>query len=101
MKVNTKFFKAVTNYGVDGEFYGLYVCHKDTPIPTAKQLVEQNNLNPCCENDEIVEISMEEFLELHHQLLTKIIDSAEDMMEWSPNYGNVSTWEWWDGIEED
>lgn len=100
MAVNTKFFKAVTNKGLDGEFYGLYICHKDTPIPTAKQLVKQNNLNPCCENDEIIEISMKEFLELHNQLLTKIIDNA-DMLEWSLNYGNAYTWEWWNGIEED
>lgn len=95
----TKFFKMVDS----GEpFYQLFVCNIDTPIPTAKDIVERNSMNPCCENDEVVEITKEEFLELHTKLLVDIIDSANDAIEWAPNTGALKTWEYWyadDGSE--
>ena len=59
---NTKFFKTVEFEGTEEEFYSLFVCHKDTPIPTAEEIVKRNGLNECCKNDKVVEITREEFL---------------------------------------
>ena len=94
--MNTKFFKTIDETG----FYSLYACHADTPIPTMKEIVERNELNPFCETDKVVEISMEEFLRLHNETLANIADSANDMMEWSPNGGSIASWEWWFSAEE-
>ena len=94
--MNTKFFKTI-----DGtDFYSLYVCHVDTPIPTMKEIVERNHLSPFCEEDTVVEISMEEFLQLHNEILANIADRANDMMEYSPNGGSLTSWEWWFSAEE-
>lgn len=82
------------------EFYSLYACDKNTPIPTAAEIVERNHLSPHCANDEVVEISMEEFLRLHNETLAEIADSASDMVEWSPNAGSIYSWEWWYSAEE-
>ena len=43
---------------------------------------------------------MEEFLHLHNLLLAEIADSANDMIEWSPNAGSICSWEWWYSAEE-
>lgn len=94
--MNTKFFKTVDEAG----FYSLYVCHTDTPIPTMNEIVERDSLNPFCEDDTVVEISMEEFLRLHNEILAEIADSANDMMEWAPNGGSINSWEWWFSAEE-
>ena len=94
--MNTKFFKTVKETG----FYSLYVCHANTPIPTMKEIVERDYLNPFCEEDTVVEISMEEFLQLHNDILAEIADSADDMVEWSPNGGTIKSWEWWFSAEE-
>lgn len=99
-KANTKFFKVVTKDGANDEYYSLYVCHKDTPIPTAEEIVKRNQLNPYCKDDEVVEISMETFFALHAKLLATLADSAEDMIEWSPNLGDLCTWEYWENEEE-
>jgi hypothetical protein len=93
---NTKFFRVD-----DGTYLPcLYVCHKDTPIPTAKEITERNNLAPHTAHDIVTEISMEDFLHLHNLLLTEIADSANDMIEWSPNAGAICSWEWWYSAEE-
>ena len=94
--MNTKFFKAIDGTGL----YSLYVCHADTPIPTIKEIVERDHLSPFCENDTVVEISMEEFLLLHNETLANIADSANDMVEWAPNGGSINSWEWWFSAEE-
>ena len=99
LKQNTKFFKMVEFDGTDNESYALYVCHKDTPIPTATEIVERDHLNPFCKNDKVVEITMAEFLTLHTNLLANLADSAEDMIEWSPNFGQLKTWEFWESEE--
>ena len=83
----------------DETCYSLYVCHKDTPIPTAEEIVEKDNLNPFCKDDKIVEITMAEFLTLQTNLLASLADSAQDMIEWSPNLGQLTTWEFWDSEE--
>ena len=94
--MNTKFFKAIDGTGL----YSLYVCHADTPIPTMKEIIERDPLSPFCENDTVVEISMEEFLLLHNETLANIADSANDMVEWAPNGGSINSWEWWFSTEE-
>ena len=94
--MNTKFFKTIDATG----FYSLYACHADTPIPTMKEIVDRDHLSPFCEEDAVVEISMEDFLRLHNELLADIADSANDMVEWSPNGGAIKSWEWWFSAEE-
>lgn len=89
----TKFFKMVDSG--DPNFCQLFVCHIDTPIPTAKDIVERNELSSFCEDDEVVEITMQEFLELHTALLSDILGNAEDVIEWAPNVGGLTTWEYW------
>ena len=98
LKQNTKFFKMV-EFGND-DFYTLFVCHKDTPIPTAEEIIKRNSLNPFCKDDEVIEITMEEFLTLQTNLLASLADSAEDMIEWSPNLGHLKTWEFWENEED-
>lgn len=88
----TKFFK-ITD---EQNFYTLYVCDATTPIPTMKEIVEREKLSPFCESDTVKEITREEFLYLHNELLTELSDSANDMIEWSPNIGTCTTWKWWD-----
>jgi hypothetical protein len=101
LEQNTKFFKMVEFDGTDNEFYSLFVCHKDTPIPTAEEVVERNHLNPFCKDDKVVEITMAEFLTLHANLLARLADSAEDMMEWAPNFvSGLCTWEFWENEED-
>lgn len=95
--MNTKFFKTVDE---DLGFYSLYACHVDTPIPTMKEIIARNRLHPDCENERVVEISKEEFLRLHNELLADIIDSANDMIEWAPNNKSICSWEWWHSAEE-
>ena len=97
LEQNTKFFKMVDAY--DETCYSLYVCHKDTPIPTAEEIVEKDNLNPFCKDDKVIEITMAEFLTLQTNLLAGLADSAQDMIEWSPNLGQLTTWEFWDSEE--
>lgn len=94
--MTTKFFKTIDTT----DFYSLYVCHIDTPIPTMNEIIERNRLSPFCEDDKVIEISMEEFLRLHNEILVDIADSANDMMEWAPNGGNIKSWEWWFSAEE-
>ena len=97
LEQNTKFFKMVDTY--DETSYYLFVCHKDTPIPTAEEIVERNHLNPFCKDDKVIEITMAEFLTLQTNLLASLADSAQDMIEWSPNLGQLTTWEFWDSEE--
>ena len=94
--MNTKFFKTIDATG----FYSLYACHADTPIPTMKEIVDRDHLSPFCEEDAVVEISMEEFLRLHNELLADIADSANDLVEWSPIGGAIKSWEGWFSAEE-
>lgn len=94
--MTTKFFKAID----EQNFYTLYVCDVNTPIPTMKEILERQNFSPYCENDTVKEITKEEFLYLHNELLTELSDSANDMIEWAPNGGNLTTWEWWYSKEE-
>lgn len=96
LEQNTKFFKMVEFDGTDSEFYALFVCHKDTPIPTPEEIIKRNNLLPSCVDDKVVEITMAEFLTLQTNLLASLADSAEDMKEWSPNLGQLKTWEFWE-----
>jgi hypothetical protein len=99
MEQNTKFFVMVDAY--EEGSYDLFVCHKDTPIPTAKEIVKRNSLHPCCEEFEVKEITMAEFLTLHNELLASLADSANDMAEWSPNYGRIHSWEFWEEESEE
>lgn len=99
LKQNTKFFKMVEFEGTEEESYVLFVCHKDTPIPTAEEIVKRNDLIPCCIDDKVIEITMAEFLTLQTNLLASLADSAEDMIEWSPNLGQLKTWEFWENEE--
>lgn len=90
--MNTKFFKVAES----DEYYSLYVCHKDTPIPTIKDIKKRNPLVPYSKDTKVIEISMETFLALHAQLLESLADSAEDMAEWAPNTRNgLRTWTYW------
>ena len=100
LEQNTKFFKMVKCDGAGDEYYSLFVCHKDTPIPTAEEIVERNHLNPFCKDDKVIEITMAEFLTLHTNLLASLADSAEDMIEWSPNLGQLKIWEFWENEED-
>lgn len=94
--MTTKFFKTTD----EQDFYTLYVCDIETPIPTMEEIVERRKLSPYCKTDTVEEITREEFLKLHNELLTELSDSANDMIEWAPNYGTLTTWEWWDLAEE-
>lgn len=94
--MTTKFFKTIDEQG----FYTLYVCDATTPIPTMKEIVERNKLSPYCENDMVEEITREEFLFLHDALLTELSDSADDMIQWAPNTGILTTWGWWDSEKD-
>jgi hypothetical protein len=101
LEQNTKFFKMVEFDGTDNEHYSLFVCHKDTPIPTAKEIVKRKVLSPFCKDDKVIEITMAEFLTLQTNLLASLADSAEDMMEWAPNFTNgLCTWEFWENEED-
>jgi hypothetical protein len=42
---------------------------------------------------------MAEFLTLQTNLLASLADSAQDMIEWSPNLGQLKTWEFWENEE--
>lgn len=94
--MTTKFFKTIDEQG----FYALYVCDATTPIPTMKEIVERNKLSPFCESDTVKEITREEFLYLHNALLSELSNSANDMIEWAPNSGILTTWEWWDSKKD-
>lgn len=97
IKMTTKFFKTSD----EENFYSLYVCDVTTPIPTMKEIVRRLSLSPYCENNTVKEITREEFLYLHNELLTELSDSANDMVEWAPNSGFwLHTWEWWYSEEE-
>ena len=96
-KFMTKFFKLVDEAE---DFPSLYVCRKSTPIPTIEEIIQRNHLSPYCADNKVVEISMEEFLEEHHKLLAYLSDSANDMVEWSPNVGRLKTWEYWESEDE-
>ena len=98
LEQNTKFFKMVDS--CDETCYSLYVCHKDTPIPTAEEIVERDSLNPFCKDYKVVENTMAEFLTLQSNLLASLADSAQDMTEWSPNLGQLTTWEFWDNEKD-
>lgn len=94
LEQNTKFFKMVD--ACDETVYSLFVCHKDTSTPTAEEILERNPLSPFCKDDKVVEITMAEFLTLQTNLLASLADSAQDMIEWSPNLGDLKTWEFWE-----
>lgn len=98
--IETKFFKVVEFEGTENENYSLYICEKTTPIPTMEEIIQRRHYNPCCKDDKVKEISMEEFLILNNQLLAQIIDSANDVKEWAPNFGDLNTWEYWESEEE-
>ena len=101
LEQNTKFFKMVEFDGTDEEEYSLFVCHKDTPIPTAEEIVKRNQLSPFCKDNKVIEITMAEFLTLQTNLLASLADSAEDMMEWAPNFvSGLCTWEFWENEED-
>lgn len=89
--MTTKFFKTTD----EQNFYTLYVCDVTTPIPTMKEIIERRNLSHYCESEIVEEITREEFLYLHNELLTELSDSAGDMIEWSPNSGTIASWLWW------
>ena len=97
LEQNTKFFKMINYEDIDNEDYSLFVCHKDTPIPTAEEIVNRNHLSEFCKDDKIIEITLAEFLTLHSNLLASFANSAEDLKEWSPNLGQLKTWEFWEG----
>ena len=100
MRTNkTKFFKVVENFGEE-EYYSLFACRKDTPLPTATQLVKANKIEDEYSAEIIEEISVQEFLQLHNKLLAEFSESANDLIEWSPNEGGLHTWEWWWSDEE-
>ena len=94
--MTTKFFKTTDAQN----FYTLYVCDVNTPIPTMKEIIERQNLSSYCESNVVEEITREEFLFLHDALLTELSDSADDMIEWAPNTGILTTWEWWDSEKD-
>lgn len=94
--MTTKFFKTID----EKNFYTLYVCNKTTPIPTMEEIIKREKLSPFCKNDKVEEITKEEFLYLHNKLLVELSDSANDMIEWSPNSGTLTTWSWWYSEEE-
>ena len=100
LEQNTKFFKMVESDGTNDEYYSLFVCHKDTPIPTAEEIVKRKNLDLFYKEDKVVEITMAEFLTLQTNLLASLADSAADMMEWSPNLGVLKTWEFWENEKD-
>ena len=99
--MDTKFFKMINYCDIDGrEHCSLYACHKGTPIPTAKEIVEREHLHLLCMDAPVVEISLKEFLRLNNELLADIADSSYDMAEWSPNIGGFELWSWWESEEE-
>jgi hypothetical protein len=95
---NAKYFVIIDPY--EKECYDIYACHKDTPIPTIKEVVERYKLSHYCLNSTVKEISMRKFLRLHHKLFKSFADSANDLMEWSPNGGQLNTWRWWHSAED-
>lgn len=86
-----KFFKTTG----EGNSYTLYVCDATTPIPTMKEIIEEENLSPSCENEIVEEITKEDFLYLRNELLAELSDSANDTIEWASNSGTIATWKWW------
>lgn len=97
--MDTKFFKMIDCCNGDDKdpyYFSLYACHKDTPIPTAKEIVERKHIHLGCMGALVVEISMDEFLRLHNELLVDIANSSYNMAEWSPNIGGFELWTWWE-----
>lgn len=82
-----KYF-AMVNREEDLDFYILFVYEEDTPIPTAKEIVEKRGMSLCCMEDEIVELTKEEFLQKNTELLESILCDAEVWEE-------MGTWHFW------
>lgn len=88
---------------VDGEDFDLYVCGKDTPIPTAEEIVERREMHEACKTFPVIEITKEEFLKLHNELLDSILDSSDEEVElYAPNTicEKTNTWEFWFNDED-
>ena len=88
-----KYF-AMIDRGEDYEDFDLYVCDDDTPIPTAKEIVERFLMNEVCKHFPVVELTQEEFLETHNKMLKRVFDDEEAEI-YAPNYGDISLWGYW------
>lgn len=82
-----KYF-AMVDYGEEFVDYDLFVCEDDTPIPTAKEIVEKRGMSLYCMEHEIVELTKEEFLQKNNELLESILCDAEVWEE-------MGTWHFW------
>lgn len=88
-----KYF-AMIDRGEDYEDFDLYVCDNDTPIPTAKEIVERFLMNEVCKYFPVVELTQEEFLEIHNKMLKRVLDDEEAEI-YAPNYEDISLWGYW------
>lgn len=79
--------------------FELFVCEKNTPIPTAGEIIERFGQEWFTADYEVVEITSHEFLTMHTTQLIDICGSAIDMMEYSPNVNILKLWRWWDSAE--
>ena len=80
--------------------FELFVCRADTPIPTAGEIIERFGQEWFTAGYEVSEITANEFLSMQATLLAHIVDSANDMMIYSPNVAELNVWRWWDSAEE-
>lgn len=96
-----KFFVMVDKIGYR-KYYDLYVCDNDTPIPTAKEIVERLKINSACAHNKVKKVSrLRWFLLLMGTYASYIFSqNADDLAEYAPNEGLLHFWEWWDNEED-
>lgn len=83
----------------DGKFNTLFMCDKETVLPTSKMIVERLGFAKECMRDEVKEISKWKFARL---LLWDIITSLyyDDLACYTPNdTSSLPLWRWWDEEE--
>lgn len=92
-----KFFVMIDRDGMRN-YYDLFVCDDDTPIPTAKEIVERNQLNEWCAENKVKQVSRLRWFFLLMCGYARHIFSryAEELIDYAPNGGNIHFWEWWD-----
>lgn len=82
-----KYFAMVDRREEFDDYY-LFICEDDTTIPTAKEIVEKRGMSPYCVDEEIVELTKEEFLQKNSEILESILCDAEVWEE-------MGTWHFW------
>lgn len=96
-----KFFVMIDKVGYR-RFYDLFVCDNDTPIPTAKEIVERKEMSSVCARNKVKKVSrLRWFFLLMKDYVSYIFkQNGDDLVEYAPNDGLIHLWEWWDNEED-